>query len=92
MEDDEVKDPEIRGYNRKHKLICGSYELKYPPRRERCAGECGVIHYRIEVKGREEVRAHPCFLAFGHKGNCQFSSECDARYASSVTIVSDVAA
>jgi hypothetical protein len=72
--------------NNKHRKVRGSDDLKYPPKDERCGGECGESHYLIEVRGMERMRMHPCFLAMGHAGSCEFTSECDVQFAPSATM------
>jgi hypothetical protein len=74
--EEKLTDKEIEGYNAKHKRIRGSLALKYPPKESRCGGECGRLDYRVEIRGREQVKHHPCVLAESHKGECEFSSEC----------------
>lgn len=72
----ETLDPEIEGYNRKHKRIRGTHALKYPPRESRCQKGCGSLHCAVETRKGKEYREHPCFLEVDHKRKCEFSSEC----------------
>lgn len=74
--DEQLSNSEIQGYNEKHKRIRGSLELKYPPKESCCRKGCGYQHYKVEIRGKTETRQHPCFLAIGHEGPCEFSSEC----------------
>lgn len=76
MSSDELTDQEMEGYMAKHKRIRGSYELKYPPRAFRCERKCGRLHCEVEGQRGIILTEHPCFLAIGHRGECQFSSEC----------------
>lgn len=71
-----LNDPEIEGYYKRHKRIRGSHELKYPPKESRCRRACGTLHYEVDTRKAKEYREHPCFLAIGHEGPCEFSSEC----------------
>lgn len=72
----ETLDPEIEGYNKKHRRVRGSLQLKYPPKESRCLKTCGTLHYQVDTRKGKEYREHPCFLAIGHEGLCEFSSEC----------------
>lgn len=76
-EDDDVECYMTTGeINAKHVALRGSLVYKYPPNAARCKKECGYLHYVIEsLRGRQVVE-RPCFLAIGHEGYCQFSSEC----------------
>lgn len=74
----EVDEPMGR-YDRKHIRIRGSLAYKYPPKDSRCRLECGLIDY-AKIIDKPAV-GHPCFLAIGHSGPCEFSSEC-ATYPS----------
>lgn len=60
----------------KHIRLRGSLALKYPPREASCRHECGLDDYR-KSEGKPPVQ-HRCFLAVGHQGPCEFSSECVA--------------
>jgi hypothetical protein len=89
---DRLTDAEILNYNKKHKWIRGSSELKYPPKESRCHEDCGERHCEILTATGRKWTTHPCFLAIGHSGKCEFSSECDALFASTSTAVAHVAA
>lgn len=68
-----MSDEEI---NAKHVRIRGSLALKYPRRENCCRNECGINDYR-QPNGKPPIQ-HRCFLAVGHMGSCEFSSECVA--------------
>ena len=74
--EDELSKSESEAYNKKHKRIRGTLDLKYPPRVSRCKSTCGYWHYNVEVRGKPEQRQHPCFLVIDHAGPCEFTSEC----------------
>lgn len=76
-EDDDVECCMTTGeINAKYVALRGSLLYKYPPKEARCRKECGYLHYVIESPRGRRVVEHPCFLAIGHEGWCQFSSEC----------------
>lgn len=58
----------------KHISLRGSLKYKYPPRESSCRHECGASDYFKVVSKPPEH--HRCFLAIGHQGDCEFSSEC----------------
>jgi hypothetical protein len=63
--------------NAKHIAIRGSLAYKYPPKESRCREKCGLADMSvIDNKSIRKYVDHGCFLAIGHKGECQFSSEC----------------
>lgn len=75
----EAEEEEIGGMsdeeiNAKHIRLRGSLDLKYPRREASCRHECGVDDYP-KHPDKPPVQ-HRCFLAIGHKGPCEFSSEC----------------
>lgn len=75
MEEEQVEcgmtDAEI---DAKHIRLRGSLKYKYPPRESSCRHECGNTDY-YKVAGKPPIH-HRCFLAVGHDGDCEFSSEC----------------
>ena len=63
--------------NAKHVAIRGSLAYKYPPKESRCHEKCGLADMPVVDRNQNRKYAdHGCFLAIGHKGECQFSSEC----------------
>jgi len=71
--------------NDKHLALRGSLAYKYPPKESRCRHRCELGDMPIADKNQNiKYGDHGCFLAIGHKGTCQFSSECrlEARIAS----------
>lgn len=74
MESEEVGGMTDEEINAKHIRLRGSLDLKYPRREASCRNECGVDDYP-KHKDRPPVQ-HRCFLTIGHKGSCEFSSEC----------------
>lgn len=67
----EMTDIEI---DRKHVCLRGSLRSKYPPREVSCRKQCECGDY-YKFNDRPAAN-HRCFLADGHKGPCEFSSEC----------------
>lgn len=92
MSEDQLTDSELESFNKKHKRIRGTHELKYPPKESRCRSECGRQDYRLEIRGREQIRHHPCFLAINHEEDCEFSSECMGHPHKAVRRIETVAA
>jgi hypothetical protein len=87
---DRLTDAEIDSINKKHKRIRGTSELKYPPKESRCHATCGIPAddaWAHKFTGKFQKGQHRCFLAIGHRGDCEFSSECTSRIQ-----VADVAA
>jgi hypothetical protein len=85
-----LTEAEVENINRKHRLIRGSMELKFPPKEARCRNTCGELHCEVPIEDEYRWVEHPCFLKPGHVGDCEFSSECDQ--SSPVTVVTEVAA
>lgn len=66
--------------NAKHVAIRGSLAYKYPPKEARCRSNCGLNDMPVtDRNGNRKLADHGCFLAVGHKGLCEFSSECEVR-------------
>lgn len=63
--------------DRRHVTLRGSMDLKYP--RAQCAHPCAGMDSRITSERRfVRYEDHRCFLAEGHSGPHEFSSECGA--------------
>lgn len=72
----EMTDEEV---NAKHLRVRGSDRYKYPPNESRCKAECGIEGHCVDTHrftGKTRIVQHRCFLALGHGGFCEFSSEC----------------
>jgi hypothetical protein len=88
---DRLTDAEINSINKKHKRIRGTPELKYPPKESRCRLTCGISGHdwwADKFTGKQREGQHRCFLAIGHRGDCEFSSECTSQ----IQVVTGVAA
>ena len=78
----------LREINEKHMAIRGSLAYKYPPKESRCREKCGLDDMPVADRDHQRKYAdHGCFLGVGHKGKCQFSSECRLEAKAMVGVV-----
>lgn len=79
---DTFTNAEQQAFSAKHRALRGSDRLKYPPRGGRCKSECGIPDHdsfyltNLGRNRKQQKQEHRCFLAIGHRGCCEFSSEC----------------